>query len=95
MIPKVQYAIVSDAGVEERQAESDRDGHFQLHGVNLKNGVSAYHADYGGKEYHVDVRKGQGLPFDVDLKPIDRGTLRGTVRDPNGQVAGRRDRVRP
>jgi hypothetical protein len=83
--PRVEYGMVIYGGIEERQAISDRDGHYKLNGVDLEFGVSADHPDYGGRDYSVDAKKGIGPLFDVYLWPVDHGTLRGTVRDANGQ----------
>ena len=85
MSPIDYNAIVSDAGALDRQAKTDIVGHYQLQGVKLDWGVTVFHADYGGTDYHVDVKKGKGLVFEVDLPPIDRGTLHGIVRDAIGQ----------
>ncbi|MFI5458726.1 MAG: hypothetical protein ACHRXM_25130 [Isosphaerales bacterium] len=81
--PKVFYENPY-ASIEERQATSDRYGHYQLRGVDPKLGVSASNPDYGGPDDGVDVKKTDESLFDVYLKPLRHVTLRGTVRDSNG-----------
>ncbi len=83
--PRIVYGMDYYPGLEDRHARSDQDGRYQLDGVALEFGVSAYHPDYGGDGYSVDVEKGEGLRFDVDLKPLERDSLRGTVRDAEGR----------
>jgi hypothetical protein len=67
---------------EERQATTDERGHYELHGVDPEHGVRASHPDYSDAK--EEKKPGEPL-FDIYLKPKVSLTLRGTVRDPDGQ----------
>ena len=83
--PKLHYGMISNSDVEDRQATTDQDGHYELHGVDLESSVTASHPDYREQDVGGDAEKKAALRLDVDLKPVDRVTLRGTVRDVNGR----------
>jgi hypothetical protein len=72
-------------GPGKRESRSDKDGHFELPAVDPDVGIAAFHPDYGGEFYAVEVRTGDGTRFDVELPPVESATLRGTVRDTNRQ----------
>jgi hypothetical protein len=77
--------FIWSAGDEDRQAITDERGRYELHGVDPEHGVWASHPDYGGTDDAMKEKKPGEPLFDVYLKPRDILTLRGTVRDPDGQ----------
>ncbi len=72
-------------GPFKRESKSDNDGHYELHGVDANLGVVAYSPDDEQKNDAVEVTKGEGTRFDVELPPHEKATLRGNVRDGSGQ----------
>ncbi len=68
-----------------RRAKSGPEGRYELRGVDLELGVTAYHPRYGGVNHRVVANTGSGMRFDVFLTPVDWETLKGIVRDPNGR----------
>lgn len=70
---------------EEWAVETDKEGRYELHGVDPEGGVSASHPDYGW-EKDDDRPKGTGPRREILLPPGD--VLRGTVRDASGKPLG-------
>ena len=86
--PRIQYGVHGEhaaPGPVKRESKSDSDGHYELHGVDANLGVVAYSPDDEQENYAVEVTKGEGTRFDVELPPLEKATLRGNVRDGNGQ----------
>ncbi len=86
--PRILYGVHGEhapPGPLNRESKSDNDGHYELHGVDPKIGVFAYNPDDEQKHYSVEVTNGEGTRFDVALPGLEKATLRGNVRDGNGQ----------
>ncbi|APW61612.1 carboxypeptidase-like regulatory domain-containing protein [Paludisphaera borealis] len=77
--------VVSLKRDEAQQATTDKDGHYELRGVDLEQGVWVSHPDYAPHESKLDVDKPEESRFDRFLTPLPANTnLQGTVRDPDG-----------
>ncbi len=66
---------------DEWAVETDKEGRYELHGVDPERGVSASHPDYTWEKN--DLKKARGRGYDI-LLPLGE-VLRGTVRDPAGK----------
>jgi hypothetical protein len=73
-----------DAPGQERRAISDKDGRYELHGVNPTAGVWASHPRYRHVDA-MDADKPEESLVDKFLKKHDDPILHGTVRDSSGQ----------
>ena len=86
--PRILYGVHGEhatPGPLNRDSKSGNDGHYELHGVDANLGVVAYSPDDEQKNDAVEVTKGEVTRFDVELPPLEKATLRGNVRDGNGQ----------
>lgn len=75
----------SGANTVEDHVVSDSQGRYALHGLYPEGSVSAFHPDYGGREFAVEVAIKSRKTIDLDLQPVDRVILRGVVRDEDGR----------
>ena len=85
VIVPIDSGSVADQEWLGRRAKSGPEGRYELRGVDLELGVTAYHPRYGGVNHRVIANTGSGMRFDVFLTPVDWETLKGIVRDPNGR----------
>ncbi len=86
--PKVMFGVHGEhapPGPEKHETTSDKNGRFELPGIDPDLGISVFHPDYGGESFALNVTRGEGTRFDVNLPPVDEATFRGTVRDAAGQ----------
>jgi hypothetical protein len=81
---RVKPAVLGLRGAaeDERYVTTDREGRYELHGVDPRLGVWASHPDYSHQDFDMDVDKPKELRFDRFLTPCD--SLRGTVRARDG-----------
>lgn len=89
-VAPVVHLVPLYLGDDERTVVSDRDGKYELHGVDPALGVVAEHGDYRKEDELIRRRENPiGQVFDLELrkpeKPTFLGKLRGLLRDVEGK----------